>query len=282
MKIIYSFLFFTFLVFITEAGNEDFPIGARSSAMGNASVSLSDVWSAQHNQAGLGFVRDYAGGVYYENRFLLKELSIKGGAVAVPVKGGTFGLCITSFGYTQYSENKYSLSFAKSFGNKLSAGIAIDYLSTKIAEGYGSKSVVAAEAGIIAKPIKNLTIGVHIYNPTRSKIASYNDERLPTIIRLGGDYNFSNKVILAIETEKDIAQKAIFKAGIEYKVAKEFYLRAGIATNPTLSCFGFGVNLKNLKIDLSANYHQVLGISPQLGLSYSITKKEKGGSAPAY
>ena len=142
--------------------------------------------------------------------------------------------------------------------------------------------MLAAEAGIIAKPIKNFTIGVHVYNPTRSKIASYNEEHLPTIIRLGGDYNFSNKVILAIETEKDIAQKAIFKAGIEYRVVKEFYLRAGIATNPTLSSFGFGVNLKNLKMDLSANYHQVLGISPQLGISYSIAKKEKGGSAPAY
>ncbi len=275
MKTIYSILVFFLLVFITKAGNEDFPIGARSSAMGNASVSLSDVWSAQHNQAGLGFVRDYSAGVYYENRFLLKELSIKGAAIAVPVRAGTFGLCITSFGYTQYSENKYSLSFAKAFGNKLSAGIALDYLSTKIAEGYGSRSVFAAEAGIIAKPLKNLAIGAHVYNPTRAKLSSYNDERLPTIIRLGADYSFSDKVILAIETEKDIAQKALFKAGMEYKAVKEFYLRIGIATNPTLSSFGFGINLKNLKIDFAANYHQVLGISPQVGLSYIIKKAER-------
>ena len=78
--------------FFSKAGNEDLPLGARSSGMGNASVSLSDVWSAHHNQAGLGFVRDISAGAYYENRFLLKELSIKGGVVALPVKGGTFGL----------------------------------------------------------------------------------------------------------------------------------------------------------------------------------------------
>lgn len=272
MKKIYSLLICVSITCIAKSGNEDYPIGARSAAMGNASVSLSDVWSAQHNQAGLGFMRDYAGGVYYENRFLLKELSVKGGAVAVPVKGGTFGLCITNFGYSQYSENKYSVSFAKAFGKIFSAGIAIDYLSTHIAEGYGSRAVFAAEAGIQAKPLKGLTIGAHVFNPTRAKLADYNEERLPTIIRLGADYNFSDKVILAIETDKDISQKAIFKAGIEYKMVKEFYLRAGVATNPTLSSFGFGLNLKNLKIDFSASYHQVLGFSPQFGLSYTIKR----------
>src|SRR5690349_20243951 len=88
-------------------GNEDYPIGARSSALGNASVALRDVWSAHHNQAGLGFVRDVSAGVYYENRFLLKEISIRGAAIAIPIHGGTFGLCVTNFGYSLYNENKY-------------------------------------------------------------------------------------------------------------------------------------------------------------------------------
>ena len=95
-----------------------------------------------------------------------------------------------------------------------------------------------------------MTIGAHVFNPTRSKISDYNDERLPTIIRFGGDYDFSDKVKVAVETEKDMAQKAVFKAGIEYKPVKEFYLRAGIGTNPTLTCFGFGINLKNFKISV--------------------------------
>jgi hypothetical protein len=261
--------------FFSKAGNEDLPLGARSSGMGNASVSLSDVWSEHHNQAGLGFVRDISAGAYYENRFLLKELSIKGGVVALPVKGGTFGLCISNFGYTLYHENKYSLSFAKAFGDKLSAGIAMDYLTTKIGEGYGSKGVLAAEFGIQAKPLKGLTIGAHVFNPTRAKLADYNNERLPTVIRFGGDYNFSDKVKVAVETEKDIAQKAIFKAGIEYKPVKELYLRAGIGTNPTLTSFGFGLNLKSIKIDVSANYHQTLGFSPQIGLTYIFKKETK-------
>jgi hypothetical protein len=274
MKKSLSSIIISCLVYSVSAGNEDFPIGARSAAMGNASVSLSDVWSAQHNQAGLGFVKDISAGAYYENRFLLKELGIKGGVAAIPVKAGTFGLCISNFGYSLYSENKYSLSFAKAFGNKLSAGVALDYLTTKIAEGYGNKGVLAAEFGIQARPLKGLSIGMHLFNPTRAKLSDYNNERIPTIIRLGADYSFSEKVIIAIETEKDMSKKAMFKTGLEYKVVKEFYLRAGIVTNPTLGSFGFGINIKNLKIDFSANYHQTLGFSPQLGLTYSFFKSE--------
>lgn len=272
------FLFTTIIVTTANAGNEDYPIGARSAGMGNASVSLGDLWSAHHNQAGLAFVHDVSAGVSYENRFLLKEISVRGGAVALPIKAGTFGLCITNFGYSQYSENKYSLSFAKAFGEKLSAGIAMDYLSTKIAEGYGNRGALAAEAGIIAKPLKGFTIGVHVFNPTRAKISAYDDERLPTIIRLGGDYMFSDKVRLAVEAQKDIKYKAEFKAGLEYLPVKELYLRIGVSTNPTLSTFGFGLNLKNFKIDFAASYHQTLGISPQLGLSYTFAKAGKTGS----
>lgn len=275
MNKLYSIIFTLFLAISAQAGNEDFPIGARSAAMGNASVSLSDVWSAQHNQAGLGFLHSASAGVYYENRFLLKELSIKGAVLALPVKGGTFGLCISNFGYSLYSENKYSLSFAKAFGDKFSMGIAMDYLTTKIAEGYGKKGGFAAEIGLQAKPMKGLNIGAHVYNPTRTQLTAYNNERIPTIIRLGGDYTFSDQVTIALESEKDIAQKAIFKAGIEYRAVKEFYLRAGIATNPTLSSFGFGINLKNFKLDISANYHQTLGFSPQIGMTYTFNKSGK-------
>ena len=119
------------------------PLGSRSSGMGNASVSLFDVWSVQNNQAGLGFQKTFAGGIVYQNLFMMKELSTKAFGLAVPVKGGTFGLCISNFGYSIYSENKIGLAFGKSFGEKISAGISMDYLSTNISE-YGKKNSFVA------------------------------------------------------------------------------------------------------------------------------------------
>lgn len=272
MKKTILFLFFLNTAFRLTSGNDNFAIGARSAGMSNASVSLHDVWSAHHNQAGLGFVKNNSCGVYYENRFLLKELSLRAGVAAIPVKGGTFGLSFSNFGYSLYSESKFSLSYAKAFGNKLSVGIAMDYLNTKIAEGYGSKGVAVAEIGIQTKPLKGLTIGAHLFNPTRTQLVDHNKERVPTIFRVGGNYSFSDKVMLAIETEKDISQKAIFKTGIEYKPINGFYLRAGVSTRPSLNSFGFGMNIKHLKIDLSSNYNATLGFGPQVGLTYIFNK----------
>ena len=249
------------------------PLGSSSNGIGNASVSLSDVWSVQNNQAGLGFIKEINAGVYYQNQFLLKELGTKAFAFAAPVKGGTVGVCVSNFGYTLYSQNKYGLAFGKSFGDKISAGIMMDYISTSIPE-YGKRSSFVAEAGIQAKPIKNLTIGVHIFNLTRTKLADYNDERIPTIMRLGANYKFSEKVFVALETEKDIDKQAMVKAGLEYMPIKELYLRVGVATNPSLSCFGIGINLKKFHLDLSSTYHSVFGFSPQIGLSYRFEKRK--------
>jgi hypothetical protein len=271
-----------YLSFVTRNSSfaDNSPLGARLAGIGGASVSLADVWSAQNNQAGLGFQKNYSAGIVYQNHFLIKELSTKAFSAVVPVKGGTFGLLVSNFGYSQFMQNKIALAFGKSFGEKISAGIAMDYLATAIPE-YGKKNSFVAEMGIQAKPLKNLTIGIHIYNPTKTKLASYNDERMPTIMRLGGDYKFSQKVLLAVETEKDINTKAILKAGIEYHPINVLYVRAGASTNPSLSCFGFGINYKQFKLDVATTYHATLGLTPHIGLIYEFEKAEKTETQPS-
>jgi hypothetical protein len=263
-------LLFILIIFNSNAGNDNYPAGARFAAMGNAAVSLSDLWSVQHNQAGLSGLKKISAGINYENRFLLKELGIKSVAVAVPWKSFVFALSSISFGYSSYHENKYGLSAAKSFGSNFSAGIQLDLLTTAIGENYGKQNSIAGEIGVQAKLTQELTLGAHVYNPTRAKVSDYNDERVPTILKIGMNYKFSGKVMLAVETEKDINYKPLFKAGIEYVPTDELYLRAGISSNPSMSCFGFGLNLKKLKIDLATSYHSVLGFSPQLGLKWQI------------
>ncbi len=260
---------------VSCVGNENYPVGARASALGNASVALSDAWSTTHNQAGLGFVHTPAAGIYYENRFLIKELSIRNAVLALPVKAGTIGLSITNFGYALYNENKYSLSVGKAFSKSFSIGMALDYLHTRIAEGNGSYATIVGEIGMQAKPRKELVIGAHLYNPTRSHLGNNTAEHIPTIMQLGMGYSFSPKVLISAETEKDIAKKEIFKAGIEYQPLTNFYLRIGISTEPARTAFGIGFHIQNFQIDLSANYHQTLGVTPQFGLSYLFNKNDK-------
>ncbi len=72
------------------SSNDNLPQGARSAALGNASVTFADFWAIQNNQAGLADFKNIAAGFYYENRFLLKELSLKSVAFVLPTKNRNF------------------------------------------------------------------------------------------------------------------------------------------------------------------------------------------------
>lgn len=271
LKMKRNFLILTslFFSFIALAGGDNFPVGARSASMGNASVTLSDVWSVQHNQAGLGNLTSASVGLYVENCYMASGVNIGAWAVAIPTKGGTFGVSTTYFGNELYKDTKFGLAFGKAFGPKFSAGIQMDYLYTTLAENYGSSGAFTFEGGILVALTDKMKAGIHIFNPIRAKLADYNDERIPTIFRSGISYTFSEKVLVCAEVEKDIDYDPVIKGGVEYHMIPQLYLRAGIATNPTLSSFGFGLELKKLKLDFSTSIHQTLGISPKFGATYN-------------
>ncbi|MBK5284134.1 MAG: hypothetical protein JJE25_01920 [Bacteroidia bacterium] len=262
---------FLFSFYYSFAGNENVAAGARSTGVSGASVCYSDLWSAFQNQAGLADVKKISGGIYFENRFNLTELSVKGFVFALPAsESGTFALSGTYFGYSLYNEKKIGVAFGKSFGSKLKAGVQLDYLSTFIAEGYGTRTAFTGEAGILAEPVKNLLLGFHIYNPTQTKIADYSDERIPVIMRIGAAYKFSEKVIVSIENEKQVDADGIFKTGIEYRIAEPLFLRGGISTNPSQNSFGFGLKFGHFIFDAAASFHETLGFTPHISLQYAM------------
>jgi hypothetical protein len=267
MKQLFSY-YFLFLILAVKAGNDDLPIGARSAGLANASVTLSDVWSVHHNQAGLGFLEKAGAGVYYENRFLIPELGLSAGVVAVPVKKGAFGLSIRNFGYQLYNESKFGIGYGRSFGDKLSIGMQLNMLNVRFADVYGARNAFTAEVGAIYRLSSSLTVATHINNPTRTKLTELDADRLPTILRFGLRYQFSKKVFIAGEAQKDTYNKAQLRFGLEYMASDVFFLRAGIASNPINSSFGFGLKLKKLMLDFAGSFHQVLGFTPQFSLTY--------------
>jgi hypothetical protein len=261
---------FLLLISSVFAGGENYSIGARQAAMGNTGVGLNDVWSTHHNQAGLAFIKTPSVGISGETRFMIKENSVKAIVVAIPLKSGTFGLNVTSFGFSNYNETKVGIAFAKTFGDNFAAGVQMDYLTVGLGENYGRIHAFSVEAGIQAQINDKLAVGAHIFNPNRAKMATYNDERIPTILRVGINYEFSKKVMVAVEVEKDIEFNPIIKSGLEYHITDPLYLRMGISSNPFQSSFGFGILMKNFNIDFSASYHSILGYSPQVSLSYRL------------
>ena len=272
-----NFTIFLFLISLlcsdNYAGNENTSIGGRSAGMGGASVTLSDLWAINNNQAGIAFINSMKAGFYFENRFLLKELSYKTVAIILPTKSGVFGLNYQFFGYSAYKEQKIGLTYAKSFGKNISAGLQLDYLGTSLADNYGSKSAVTFELGILAKLSHNVTLGAQLYNPVNAKFNDYNNEKIPSVIKLGINYTFSEKLIIAIESEKNIQFDPIFKAGFEYKLLEFAYIRLGISNNPIINTFGFGIDYHQFTIDFASSIHQTLGYSPQFSIIYNFNRK---------
>ncbi len=250
-------------------------VGANSTGMGGYNVTLSDCWSTNNNQAGLGFVTSVSGALFYENRFLLKETSYRAGVFVMPVKTGAFGVSVASFGYELYAETKAGLSYGQRFGERFALGVQLNYLNTKLSQEYGTQNSITGAIGLIAKLNNELSLGVHVYNPTRTPLAEYDTEKIATIMKLGLAYQFSDKVMLGIATEKNLNYTAIVKVGVEYHITELLYLRGGISTNPSQYSFGFGMQLQHFKIDLSSSFHQTLGTTPGISIVYSKAKKEK-------
>ncbi|PLX00958.1 MAG: hypothetical protein C0594_14975 [Marinilabiliales bacterium] len=273
MKKILLLIQIVLIASITFAAGDNFMSGARQASMGNSGVMLSDVWSMYHNQAGIARIERFSLGVNYNSEFALSDLSNKSIALVAPVQFGSLGLSMSHYGFSEFSETKIGLAYAKAFNKRFSMGIQMDYLLVSLPSAYGTKGVPVAEIGILSEPIDNFIVAAHVYNPTRAKIADFNDERIPTIMKIGVGYRFSETAVVTAETEKDMEKAIYFKAGMEYMLVDNLYLRAGVSTNPlNRYAFGVGYGKTGFRADFAFSYHDYLGITPHLSMSYTFGK----------
>jgi hypothetical protein len=253
----------------TFGGNENLLLGARQAGLAGGGMCISDLWAVQTNQAALTGLEKTQAGVFLAQPFMVKELSRAAFAVAVPKKFGVLALSFNRMGYKLYRDSKVGLAFARSFGPKFSAAIQLDYLSTYIGENYGTRGSIAAEVSLLAELTPKLKMGFHLFNPTKASLADYNKEKIPTIAKLGLAYLVSAKIHVLMEVEKDLINKPVVRAALEYFPVNFLYIRAGVASNPALNAAGFGLQWKKVRIDLAASFHPQLGYTPNLGLLYS-------------
>lgn len=247
--------------------------GAQGIGLGQASISLQDLWSIVNNQAGIAFVDDISLGVSYEERFRMKEMGLKTVALIFPTNRiGNFGMSYTHFGDADYNETRLNIGYARKLGEHFAMGLAFDYLEMSVSGSAesGSTGTFTGELGIMGEPLENLWLSAHIYNPFSIRINDYEfKERIPTLLRLGLLYNFTEQLFFVAEIEKDMDYDARVKAGISYTFLNKFIFRGGVATQPTEYSAGFGLLLQNFHVDLACYHHQYLGYTPSIAISYN-------------
>lgn len=265
--------FLTLILFISGflqlIAIENHPSGARSLALSNAFVSISDVWSTFHNQAGLAQINQLSAGIFYESRFRIDELTTTAGSVLLPAKAGTFGISFLQFGKGTYKENKIGFAFAKQLSEQFYAGIQLDYFLNRLPENSSNFGFATFEAGLIYSPNNKLFLGGHIFNPIANGIQlPEGKQKMPVVFRLGGHYQFDEMILITAETQKDTGKPLLIKTGIEFTPVQNLALRLGVSGKPVNYTFGLGYSFGKITTDIGFAYHGNLGLSPSVSIQF--------------
>ena len=270
MKTLQILLFILFISFVVRA-SDNYPAGARAIALSDAFVSISDVWSAFHNQAALSEINRFSAGVFYESRFMIDELSLAAGTIVFPVPGGSAGFSFYQFGKGTYKESKLGLAYSKQLSEKLSAAIQIDYFLNRFPENEKAFGFATFEAGVSYHLSNEFTIAAHVFNPVQNGFTTYyGKEKMPLIFRIGGHYELADKVLVSAEIQNRLHEQTLVKTGIEFYPIQNFALRMGASGKPLKYSAGLGYKIGKISTDIAFSYHGNLGFSPSVSLQFSL------------
>lgn len=239
--------------------------------MGNASTTLGDEWALFNNISGIAHQKSISAVASFDNKYNLAAFSTVTAGVNLPTKWGTFGASAFRFGDALFSNSKVGLGFANTIG-LISLGIQVNYLQYAV-QNIGNKNLIAIDFGGQAEISSQLVFGAHIFNVNQATISKETGERVPTIMKAGLSYRPGDKLMINLETLKDVDQKASVNAGIEYKVLDKLPIRTGINTFPFSQHFGIGFRPSLFNIDYALiNYSDGLGLSHSFSVSFCLQK----------
>lgn len=201
-----------------------------------------------------------------QNRFMVSDVQfIHTGFLAV--KGTQqFGVGAQFLGNNTFSRWSIQGQYSRKLLEHLDAGIRLKTNQVSI-EGYGNRFGLDADLGIQSKINKKIRLGAVVQNLLRFNVAE--QEQSGTTIRLGMQYIPSQKVRILTEIQQEFAQPLSVNAGVEYLPNTSLRCRIGMRSNPIMPSFGVGYVLKSkFVLDAFGTYHQVLGLSSGINLSY--------------
>lgn len=246
-------------------------LGARSMGLGYASATIQDEWALFNNISGLAHTEKTTAILSYQNYYGLAFINSIGVGVVFPYHKLGIGIGAQKYGDQYYNETSAGIGTAHNIGN-VNLGLKVNYHQISIEE-IGIKRNIILEFGGIAEITKQLSFGAHIYNLNQAKINKEKNEFIPVVMKAGLSYKPYNKLMINVESEKQIDFKPLFKTGIEYSIIEKLKIRIGITLNPSRFFCGVGFSDKRFAFNYALCNHPVLGNTHQLSINYLLKKK---------
>ncbi len=240
---------------------ENTNIGARATGLNGAFTSLSNNSLAVfYNPSGLGQLKYREVSAFYSpSPFGVSEISTAALTYAEPMKFGTMGLGIKTYGYDLYRETSLILSYGNSFRGKFFYGLNFNYYNLKI-QNYNSASALGADVGAMAYLTDFLRWGFFANNIGGAKIGISKQE-LAQVYRTGFTVQPRNDLNMVLEFEKDVRFPLSVKCGLEYFINEYIDLRGGIGTEPASFSGGVSINYNLFQIEYAIYNYQNAGIT---------------------
>lgn len=248
------------------------PVVPASTSIANTSVANQDEWSAFQNVASLAHIGKMEFSAQYENKFMLKELSIRSAQAGFSTKFANIGASFSYHGYSVYNEMLIGLGIARNFGDKFSMGVQFDYYNAYFTtpEENRYRGAVLAQLGVSSRLMDNLTIGFHTFNPFQTNIETdYSTKRLPSIFSIGANYEFAKNVKWLTQIDKEVSSNFRFATGFEYTMIEALTVKLGAyAYENIVPCLGVGVHLGKFDFNLNAELDPYLKLNTLANLKY--------------
>jgi hypothetical protein len=241
---------------------------ARSRSLSLADAAITSDATGWSNPAALAFLIRPCISLSAENPWCIPELASVAFSLCWPVKAGTFALSVNRYGYEPFHENQAGLSFGKSLGKKVKAGIRLDYFKIKQNGDYGNLYAVIPSFGVQILPLSSLVLGLQAFNPAGQDYIPRGFMILPTVFKAGLAYQPDPDILFCFELYSESGYKTRYCGGIEYNFEKQFTFRMGLSSSPVAQySFGIGYLSKHLKTDIAVSHHPVLGFSPAITIT---------------
>lgn len=247
------------------------PVSSQVIGMGDASVTMDGYWASFQNTAGISTTETLELGATYENKFGMSGMDFMAAGITSKLPFGNASLNIFRFGDDIYNEHRISLGYAAELGI-IKIGARVNYLQYQVKD-FGTNSTYSFDFGGIATITPQLVVGAQALNITQANINNEEEQRVPTLLKLGVSYRPRNYFMLNAEIEKDIIKPAMLKLGAEYNFLYKFFLRTGVNSGSYQSFYGLGFRYSSFQWDYALSNHAEMGFSHSLSMHYKLRGK---------